>query len=54
VIAAASADFNVALMFASIVILSLIGVLSSQLIAGIRRRVAFWEPGQSPRGNTVV
>jgi NitT/TauT family transport system permease protein len=47
VIQAASADFNVALMFASIVILSLIGVLSSQFIAGIRRRVAFWEPGQS-------
>jgi NitT/TauT family transport system permease protein len=47
VIQAASADFNVALMFASIVILSLIGVLSSQLIAAIRQRVAFWEPGNA-------
>jgi NitT/TauT family transport system permease protein len=43
VIQAASADFNVALMFASIVILSVIGVASSQLIGAIRRRVAFWE-----------
>jgi NitT/TauT family transport system permease protein len=47
VIQAASADFNVSLMFASIVILSIIGVLSTQLIAAIRHRVAFWEPGGS-------
>jgi NitT/TauT family transport system permease protein len=47
VIQAASADFNVALMFASVVVLSIIGVLSTQLIGAIRHRVAFWEPGQS-------
>lgn len=43
VIQAASADFNVALMFASIVVLSVIGVASSQLIGMVRRRVAFWD-----------
>ena len=43
VIQAASADFNVALMFASIIVLSVIGVVSSQLIGMVRRRVAFWD-----------
>ena len=43
VIQGASADFNVALMFACIVILSVIGVASSQLIGMVRRRVAFWD-----------
>lgn len=43
VIAASSADFNVAMMFACIVILSVIGVISSQLIGLLRRRVAFWD-----------
>lgn len=43
VIEAASSDFNVATMFASIVVLALIGVGLTQIIASIRRRVAFWE-----------
>lgn len=43
VIEAASSDFNVATMFASIVILAVIGVGLTQIIAAVRRRVAFWE-----------
>jgi NitT/TauT family transport system permease protein len=53
VIEAASADFNVALMFASIVVLSVMGVLATQLIAAIRHRVAFWEPGSSTARNAA-
>ncbi len=47
VIQAASADFNVALMFACIVILSVIGVASSQIIGMLRRRIAFWDAASS-------
>jgi NitT/TauT family transport system permease protein len=43
VIAAAGADFNVAMMFACIIILSVMGVLAAMLIAAVRRRVVFWE-----------
>lgn len=46
-IQAASADFNVAFMFACIVILSVIGVVLSQLVGTIRRRVAFWDAASS-------
>jgi NitT/TauT family transport system permease protein len=53
VIEAASADFNVALMFASIVVLSVMGVLATQVIAAIRHRVAFWEPGSSTARNSA-
>jgi NitT/TauT family transport system permease protein len=43
VIAAAGADFNVAMMFACIIILSIMGVLATMLIGAIRRQVVFWE-----------
>lgn len=43
VIAAAGLDFDVAMMFACVVILATIGVLASQLIQLIHRRVVFWE-----------
>jgi NitT/TauT family transport system permease protein len=49
VIAASGVDFNVAMMFACVVILSAMGVIASQIILAIHRRVAFWErrPGAS-------
>ncbi len=46
-IAASMVDFNVAMMFACIVILSAIGVIGSQLITIARRRIAFWDQGNA-------
>jgi NitT/TauT family transport system permease protein len=48
VIAAAGADFNVAMMFACIVILSVIGVIAAFLIATLRRKLVFWEGAGRP------
>jgi NitT/TauT family transport system permease protein len=42
-IAASTVDFNVAQMFACVVILSAIGVTASQLVKFLHRRIAFWE-----------
>jgi NitT/TauT family transport system permease protein len=42
-IQASSVDFNVAMMFACVVILSMMGVAASQLIKFAHRRIAFWE-----------
>lgn len=52
VIAAAGLDFDVALMFACVVILATMGVLASQLILFIHRRVVFWESRSA--ASTVV
>lgn len=43
VIEASRVSFDVALMFAAVVILAVIGVVSNQLIKFIRRKVVFWE-----------
>lgn len=43
VIAASGLDFDVAMMFACVVILATIGVLASQLILFVHRRIVFWE-----------
>lgn len=43
VIAASGVNFNVAMMFACVVILSAMGVIGSQIIVFAHRRVAFWE-----------
>lgn len=52
VIAAAGLDFDVAMMFACVVILATIGVLASQLILFIHRRIVFWESRSA--ASTVV
>jgi NitT/TauT family transport system permease protein len=43
VIQASTVDFNMAMMFACIIILAAIGVISTQLITWTRRRIAFWD-----------
>ncbi len=43
VIAASGVDFNVALMFACVIVLSVMGVLASAAIRLVHRRVAFWD-----------
>jgi NitT/TauT family transport system permease protein len=43
VIEASSVDFNVAMMFACVIILAAIGVIASQIILAVHRRVAFWD-----------
>jgi NitT/TauT family transport system permease protein len=43
VIGASGADFNVALMFACVIVLSVMGVLASAAIRLVHRRVAFWD-----------
>lgn len=52
VIAAAGLDFDVAMMFACVVILATIGVLASQLILFIHKRIVFWESRSA--ASTVV
>jgi NitT/TauT family transport system permease protein len=47
-IQASTVDLNVAMMFACVVILAAIGVTSTQLIALVRRKVAFWETQGRP------
>jgi NitT/TauT family transport system permease protein len=42
-IQASSVEFNVAMMFACVVILSVMGVTASQIIKFAHRRIAFWE-----------
>jgi NitT/TauT family transport system permease protein len=43
VIEASTVDFNVAMMFACVIVLAAIGVIATQIITLIGRRVAFWE-----------
>lgn len=43
IIATAGADFNVALMFACVIVLSVLGVVASQIIQSARYRIAFWD-----------
>ncbi len=43
VIASAGASFNVAMMFACVVVLAVIGMLFTQLVRWGRRRLIFWE-----------
>jgi NitT/TauT family transport system permease protein len=50
VIESSAVDFNVAMMFACVVILSVIGVIGSQIVTTLHRRIAFWER----RGTTTV
>lgn len=42
-IQASTTDLNVAMMFACVAILSAMGVISTQIISLVRRKVAFWE-----------
>lgn len=43
VIEASGVEFNVAMMFACVIILATIGVIASQIILVVHRRVAFWD-----------
>lgn len=43
VIQASTVDFNIAMMFACVIVLAAIGVISTQLIIWLRRRIAFWD-----------
>lgn len=43
VIEASGVEFNVAMMFACVIILAAIGVIASQIILVVHRRVAFWD-----------
>ncbi len=43
VIEASTVDFNVAMIFACVIVLAAIGVISTQLIMWLRRRIAFWD-----------
>jgi NitT/TauT family transport system permease protein len=43
VIEASTVDFNVAMMFACVIILAAIGVIGTQIITWLRRRIAFWD-----------
>jgi len=52
VIAASGLDFDVAMMFACVVILATMGVLASQTILLIHRRIVFWESRSA--ASTVV
>jgi NitT/TauT family transport system permease protein len=45
VIASSGANFDVSLMFACIVVLAAIGIILTQMIKAVRRRVAFWDTG---------
>jgi NitT/TauT family transport system permease protein len=45
-IQAAGVNLNVPIMFAAIIILSAIGVISSQLLRALNERVVFWEGGR--------
>ena len=47
-IQASTVDLNVAMMFACVTILAAIGVISTQFINLVRRRVAFWERQIAP------
>jgi len=52
VIAASGLDFDVAMMFACVVILATLGVLASQLIRFVYHRIVFWESQSA--ASTVV
>jgi NitT/TauT family transport system permease protein len=43
VIEASGVDFNVAMMFACVIVLAAIGVIASQIITFVHYRVAFWD-----------
>jgi NitT/TauT family transport system permease protein len=43
VIEASTVDFNVAMIFACVIVLAAIGVISTQLIMFLRRKIAFWD-----------
>ena len=47
-IQASTVDLNVAMMFACVIILSVIGVICTQIIGLARRRLAFWERKAAP------
>ena len=47
-IQASTVDLNVAMMFACVIVLAVIGVILTHLITLVRRRVAFWERETAP------
>ena len=53
-IQASSVDFNVAMMFACVVILSIMGVTASQIVKFAHRRIAFWERRTGSGASQIV
>lgn len=51
-IQASTVDLNVAVMFACVIILAVMGVVLTHLVRLVRRRVAFWERAAAPSINT--
>ena len=47
-IQASTVDLNVAMMFACAIILAVIGVILTQIVTQVRRRVAFWDRPSQP------